>query len=141
MDTFINVANLIVVVISIISGCIIFLVLYLLMKTLIYNRRYEFGILKALGYKSKDLIFQNVLSFMPTIVLGTVVGITISYYTTNPYIGFMMRNFGIMKCTMVLPADLIIASGIFLISTSLISAILMSLRIRKIEPCNLLKGE
>ena len=141
MDTFINVANLMVVIISIISGCIIFLVLYLLMKTLIYTRRYEFGILKALGYKSKDLIFQNVLSFMPTIVLGAVIGITISYYATNPYIGFMMRSFGIMKCNMVLPADLIIASGIFLIGTSLVSAILMSLKIRKVEPCDLLKGE
>ena len=141
MDTFINVANLMVVIISIISGCIIFLVLYLLMKTLIYTRRYEYGILKALGYRSKDLIFQNVLSFMPTIVLGTIIGITISYYATNPYIGFMMRSFGIMKCTMDIPADLILESGIFLIGTSLISSILMSLKIRKLQPSELLKGE
>lgn len=141
MDTFINVANLMVVIISIISGSIIFLVLYLLMKTLIYNRRYEYGILKALGYKSKDLIIQNVLSFMPTIIIGTIIGITVSYYLVNPYIGLNMRSFGIMKCTMILPMDLLLISGVFLIGLSLISAILMSLKIRKIEPHSLLIGE
>lgn len=141
MSTFINVANLMVVVMSIISGCIIFLVLYLLMKTLIYTRRYEYGILKALGYKSSDLIKQNVLSFMPTIIIGTIIGTIISYYLTNPYIGLNMRSFGIMKCTMKIPLDLLLISSIFIIGISFVSAILMSLKIRKVEPCDLLKGE
>ena len=141
MDTFINVANLMVIIMSIISGCIILLVLYLLMKTLIYNRRYEYGILKAVGYKSKDLIIQNVLSFMPTIIIGTLIGTVISYYATNPYIGMMMRSFGIMKCNMILPMDLMIITVVFIIGTSLIGTILMSLKIRKIEPHKLLIGE
>ena len=141
MTTFINVANLMVIIMSIISGCIILLVLYLLMKTLIFNRRYEYGILKALGYKSKDLILQNVLSFMPTIIIATIVGTIISYYATNPYIGLMMRSFGIMKCNMILPMDLMIITVLFIIGISLIGTILMSLKIRKIEPVNLLIGE
>jgi len=141
MDTFINVANLMVIIISIISGFIIILVLYLLMKSLIYDRRYEYGILKALGYKSKDLIIQNTLSFMPTIIIGTIFGSIISYYITNPYIGMMMRPFGIMKCTMILPIDLIILSILFIIIVSFITSIVMSLKIRKIQAVDLLKGE
>lgn len=141
MDTFINVANLMIIIMSIISTTIILLILYLLMKTLIYNRRYEYGILKALGYRSKDLIIQNVLSFMPTIIIASVIGTTISYYITNPYIGLTMRSFGIMKCTMNIPIDLTIITAIFIISISLIGTILMSLRIRKIEPKNLLTNE
>ena len=141
MDTFINVANLMVVVISVITGAIILLVLYLLMKTLIYERRFEYGILKSLGYRSRDLIIQNVLSFMPSIVISTILGTIISYYATNPYIGLMMRPFGIMKCTMVLPMDLLIITVVFIIGVSLIASILMSLKIRKIEPTDLLVGE
>ena len=141
MTTFINVANLMVIIMSIISGCIILLVLYLLMKTLIYNRRYEYGILKALGYRSKDLIIQNVLSFMPTIIIATLIGTIISYHITNPYIGLMMRSFGIMKCNMILPMDLMIITVIFIIGISLIGTILMSLKIRKVQPQNLLVGE
>ena len=141
MDTFINVANLMVVVISIITGAIILLVLYLLMKTLIYERRFEYGILKALGFRSRDLIIQNVLSFMPTIIIATIIGTIISYFATNPYIGLMMRPFGIMKCIMVLPIDLLIITVLFIIGVSLIASILMSLKIRKIEPNDLLNGE
>lgn len=141
MDTFINVANLMVVVISVITGAIILLVLYLLMKTLIYERRFEYGILKSLGYRSRDLIIQNVLSFMPSIIISTVIGTIISYYATNPYIGLMMRPFGIMKCTMVLPVDLLIITVVFIIGVSLIASILMSLKIRKIEPTDLLVSE
>ena len=141
MDTFINVANLMVVVISIITGAIILLVLYLLMKTLIYEIRFEYGILKALGFRSRDLIIQNVLSFMPTIIIATIIGTIISYFATNPYIGLMMRPFGIMKCIMVLPIDLLIITVLFIIGVSLIASILMSLKIRKIEPNDLLNGE
>lgn len=141
MDTFISVANLMVILISIISGLIIILVLYLLMKSMIYNRRYEYGILKALGYKTKDLIIQNVLAFVPNIIFATIIGMIFSYYTTNPYIGFMMRSFGIMKCTMSIPLDLIIISAVFLIGISFVSTILMSLKIKKIEPYSLLIGE
>ena len=130
-----------VVVISIITGAIILLVLYLLMKTLIYERRFEYGILKALGFRSRDLIIQNVLSFMPTIIIATIIGTIISYFATNPYIGLMMRPFGIMKCIMVLPIDLLIITVLFIIGVSLIASILMSLKIRKIEPNDLLNGE
>ena len=141
MDTFINIANLMVVITAIITGSIIMLVLYLLMKTLIYNRRYEYGILKAVGYRSKDLIIQNVLSFMPTIVVATLLGTTISYFLVNPYIGLMMSPFGIMKCSMDLPLDLIIITVVFIIGLSIITAVLMSLKIKKVKPVNLLTGE
>ena len=141
LSTFVGIANLMVIVISIISGCIIVLVLYLLMKSMIYDRRYEYGILKALGYKTKDLVIQNVLAFMPIIIIATLIGTIISYYITNPYIGFNMRSFGIMKCTMVIPMDLLIISALFIIGISVISTILMSLKIRKIEPYSLLIGE
>ena len=46
-----------------------------------------------------------------------------------------------MKCTMVIPMDLSIISALFIIGISVISTILMSLKIRKIEPYNLLIGE
>lgn len=141
MDTFTNISNLMLIMMAIISGSIIILVLYLLMKTLIYNRRYEYGILKALGYKSKDLIIQNIISFMPTIIIGSIIGTTISYYLANPYMGLMMRSFGIMKCTMILPIDLMIITVLFLIITSLLATLLMSLKIKKLEPKNLLVGE
>ena len=138
---FVSVANIMVIIISVITAAIIILVLYLLMKNIIRDRRYEYGILKAVGYRSKDLIFQNVLSFMPTLLLGTIIGTVISYFIASPYIGLMMRSFGIMKCTMVVPIPLLVLSVLFMMVISVVAGILMSLKIRKVEPVKLLTGE
>ena len=111
------------------------------MKNIIRDRRYEYGILKAVGYRSKDLIIQNVLSFMPTLFLGTLIGTVVSYFIASPYIGLMMRSFGIMKCTMYVPIPLLILSVLFMMVISVVAGILMSLKIRKVEPVKLLTGE
>ena len=84
---------------------------------------------------------QNVLSFLPTIILGAVIGTIISSISAAPYIGLMMRPFGIMKCTMDLPFYYPILTVLFLVILATIAAILMSLRIRKVEPYKLLIGE
>lgn len=141
IGTFVGIANLMLIVIAAITAAVIILVLYLLMKTIIFDRRFEYGILKAIGYKSKDLIIQNVLSFLPTIIVGAVIGTIISSITATPYIGLMMRPFGVMKCTMDLPIIYPILTVIFIVVLAIITAILMSLRIRKIEPYKLLIGE
>ena len=141
IGTFVGIANLMLIIIAVITAAVIILVLYLLMKTIIFDRRFEYGILKALGFKSKDLIMQNVLSFLPTIILGTIIGTIISSLVASPYIGLMMRPFGIMKCTMNLPFYFPIASAVFIIVIAIISAILMSLKIRRVEPYKLLIGE
>ena len=141
IGTFIGIANLMLIVIAAITAAVIILVLYLLMKTIIFDRRFEYGILKAIGYKSKDLIIQNVLSFLPTIIIGTVIGTIISSAVATPYIGLMMRSFGIMKCTMDLPFYYPILTVVFIVVLAIASAILMSLKIRKVEPYKLLIGE
>ena len=138
---FVSVANLMVVIISVITAAIIILVLYLLMKNIIRDRRYEYGILKAVGYRSRDLIIQNVLSFMPTLFLGTLIGTVVSYFIASPYIGLMMRSFGIMKCTMYIPIHFLVLSVLFMMVISVVAGILMSLKIRKVEPVKLLTGE
>lgn len=141
IGTFVGIANLMLIIIAVITAAVIILVLYLLMKTIIFDRRYEYGILKAIGFKSKDLIIQNVLSFLPTIIIGTVIGTIISSISAAPYIGLMMRSFGIMKCTMNLPFYYPILTVVFIVVLAIVSAIVMSLKIRKVEPYKLLIGE
>ena len=47
IGTFVSIANLMLVLIAGITAAVIILVLYLLMKTIIFDRRFEYGILKA----------------------------------------------------------------------------------------------
>ena len=48
------------------------------------------NVLKSLGYRSKDLIIQTSLSFMPSIIISVVVFSIISYLFANTYMSFII---------------------------------------------------
>ncbi len=87
---------------------VILLVLYLLIKTFIISKKKDYGILKALGYTSKNIIVENAISFMPSIILSVI---------------------------------MVIFMGIGFVILSFVFALMLSLRIKKIEPYKLLNGD
>ena len=83
MTIFRKVAGMMLMLVVIISVIVTALVLYLLMKTLLYNKRKDYGIYKALGYTSGNLILQTALSFMPAIILSVIVFSICLLYTSD----------------------------------------------------------
>ncbi len=120
---------------------VILLVLYLLMKNLIHNKKYEYGVLKSLGYQSKDLILQNAISFMPSIIVGTIISCIVSSLLANPYLTLIMSTFGIMQSNMTIPVGLIILICLFEILISFGFSIILSRKIKYLEPYKLLIAE
>ena len=141
MSTFKLIANAMVMIIMIVCCIVILLVLYLLIKTLINNKKKDYGVLKALGYTSKNIIFQNAISFMPSIILSVITSCIISSFIVNPYLTLIMSMFGVMKVTFDLPVTLIIITGIGFVIVSFIFAYILSLKIKKIESYKLLSEE
>lgn len=141
MGVFITISNLMAITMLIMCAVVILIVLYLLMKTLINNKKKDYGILKAIGYTSKNIVLQNAISYMPSIIFSTVVSSIISCFIVNPYIATIMNLFGIMKLNFTIPVDLVIYTGIGFVVVSFVFAILLSLRIRKIKPYELITGE
>lgn len=141
MTTFKGLAALMLGVISVISVVVILLVLYLLIRSLIYNKRKDYGIYKAIGYTSRDLILQTALSFMPTIILSTIVFSVISYFAANPYMNIAMMAFGVVKADfdIPIPGVAIIAAGIIVLS--FLFALFESRKIKNIEAYNMLIAE
>ncbi len=131
----------IVVVILVLSVLIILFVLYLLVRMLLGNKKRDYGILKALGYTTKQLVLQTALSFMPTIIIGVVVGITVSTFMINPLFTLLLGGIGIVKCTFEVPILFNVIAGAGLILTAFTAACLMSLKVKKIAPRALLSGE
>ena len=129
---------LIVVAVSVI---VILLVLYLFIKMLLHNKRIEYGILKSIGYTSKDLMLQTAISFMPSIILSVVIFSIVSFFGQNSFMNIIMVNFGLVKCTFVIPILGIILIGLGLILVSFLFALFETRRIKKIEPYNLLIAE
>lgn len=138
---YVSLMTIIVIAILILSAVIIAFVLYLLVRTMLNNKKRDYGILKSLGFTTKQLILQTALSFMPAIILSTVVGIIVSCLVINPLLSLFFSSLGIVKCTFDIPIVFATIAGIALILLSFGIACLLSLKIKRIAPRNLLAVE
>lgn len=138
---YISLMRAIVIAVLFLSLIIIIFVLYLIIRNLLSAKKREYGILKALGYTTGQLILQTALSFMPTVLLSVIAGTVLSCFGINPLLSVFMSSLGIVKCTFAVPAGFMLVAGAGLVLATFLFACLLSLRIRKIAPRELLTGE
>lgn len=133
------ITRILAIVILIMSCFIITLILYLVLKTMINKNKRSFGIQKAMGYTTKQLILQTGYSITPTIVIGAFVGCSVGVIGSNPLSTLMLHSIGIMRLELkILPLHFaIIGAGFVVLSFAI--AILISMRIRKISACTLIQ--
>lgn len=140
-DVYVSLMTIIVIAILVLSAIIIVFVLYLLVRTMLNNKKRDYGIMKALGFTTGQLVLQTALSFMPAIILSTVAGLVLGSFLINPILSLFFGTVGIIKCTFAVPVGFIAAAGVGLVLFTFVMACLLSLKIRKIAPRALLSGE
>ncbi len=138
---YVRLLTVIIVAILILSAVIIAFVLYLLVRTMLNNKKHDYGIEKSLGFTTKQLILQTATSFLPAIVLSTVFGLIVGCLAINPLMSLFLSGLGIVKCTFGIPVVFSAIAGIGIILVSFGMACLLSLKVRKIAPRALLAGE
>lgn len=140
-NIYVSLMTIIVIAILVLSAIIIAFVLYLLVRIMLNHKKQDYGILKALGFTTGQLILQTALSFMPAIIISTVGGLMIGCLSINTILSLFFRTLGIVKCTFAVPVGFITVAGIVLLLFTFAVACLLSLKIRKITPKALLTGE
>lgn len=138
MGVYTVIVSIIAIIIVLITSTLVALILYLLIKTIIIRRSQEFGIMKAIGYTSYQLMLQISLSFLPVILFGIILGGALGAFGINPLIGILFRSIGIMKIDFVISIPMILGIGIGLCVFSFGVCILVSMRIRKITAYHLI---
>lgn len=138
LTTFKSVTTLMLVLMLSISAVVIMLILFLFIKTLLYNKRKDYGIYKAIGYTSRDLILQTAASFMPAIIISVVIFSVLSYFLANPYMQTIMVNFGLMKCTFAIPVPGVIMIGAGLVILAFCFAVFQARKIKNIQAYQML---
>ncbi|WP_312493699.1 FtsX-like permease family protein, partial [Anaerosporobacter sp.] len=79
------------IIIIIITILLIALILFILIKTVIHNNKMNLGILKAVGYTTRQLRLQTSWSLMPVVGIGVMIGAILSYLTMNNVIIILFR--------------------------------------------------
>lgn len=138
---YVSLMTIIVIAVFVLSSLIIAFVLYLLVRTMLNQKSRDYGIMKALGFTTGQLILQTALSFMPTAIVSTAVGLTVCSFVINPLMAVFLGGLGIVKCTFAIPVGFIAAAGAGLVLFAFGTLCLLSLRIKKITPKALLSGE
>lgn len=138
LTTFKSISAVMLVLVCTISAVVIMLILYLLIKSLIHNKRKDYGILKSLGFTSSSLIMQTAVSFMPSIILSVAIFSVVSYYLANPYMTIIMRIFGLMKCSFAVPVPGVLLIGLGLILIAFFFSLFQARKIKNIEAYTLL---
>ena len=98
------------------------------------SKKRDYGIMKALGFTTGQLVCQTALSFMPAMVLSLAVGLTVSALSINSLTALFLREIGIVKCNFLVPTGFIAIAGICLALVAFGLACLLSMKIRKIAP-------
>ncbi len=119
--------------ILIITALIVIMILYLVIKAFIIRRRKDYGIQKAIGYTTSQLMTQTSFSFLPVILFGTVIGSILGGMYVNSILTLLFRAIGVMNVNFIVPVLWIVflCFGIGLLAYLI--SMLISLRIRNIS--------
>lgn len=114
-------------------------ILYMIGKSRIIEQKKELGISKAIGYTTGQLVFKNIVSIIPLVVVGSLLGMLLTYLFTNPLLSGMFYTIGFGKFSYPHFFLQYLVVIIFLIIDALAVTIIFSLRIRKIEPVKMIR--
>ncbi|MCR5633353.1 MAG: FtsX-like permease family protein [Eubacterium sp.] len=137
-ESIIAIASIMIGVMVLISIFVIVLSLNLLVKTTIIKKQQEIGIKKAIGFSSDQLRTELVLSMMPQIFIGALVGSLLGYKWSNAILATLLSAIGIMRSNMVMFPWMIIVSVLFGLIVSFVIIWFISGRIRKISAYSLI---
>lgn len=134
MSTFSSALSALSIVFVAITILVIVLILIMLIKMKILKEKRMIGIYKALGYTTKQVVWQIAMSCAPVISFGALIGIVAGRYLTDPLFALSLNVMGIVKSSLTIQADLLIGTFIFITLFSFITSALCAYKVRKIEP-------
>ena len=136
-------------IIDSVAGVVLFIIIIIILlivimgvfvtNSILLTQKTDFGIMKALGYSTQQIISQAVMTFMLYIAGGSVLGGIFLYFGSNAVIGGLFRGMGVYKVTFSFPAIWIIILFICIEVIGSLTAFLAAWRVRKIVPCSLIK--
>ena len=137
-DVVSNVLIKLSIVISIITAFIVMFVEGLLIHSKVVMEWKNLGLNKALGFTSKKLILQMVMSNVPIIFVGSLFGVVVSKSLACQFLTMGMSSFGMKSVKMEFGIGGMILTMAIIIFCAILSAVALSIRIRKANPVDML---
>lgn len=123
------------------TACMILLIFYMVVKSMLIRQKTEFGIFKAIGYTDRQLMRMIGISFLPSAIIGAFLGCILAGLSVNPLSSALFSLLGISKMEFVISPWVLggIAAGIVLFAYA--AAVASAIKIKGITVYGLLTGE
>ena len=129
-------------VIFVIATCFVVILTQLLLTRAQVNReRTDLGVSKALGYTSGELIRRTLMTNLPTIAIGVILGIILYMLVSNQLFLIVFSFFGIKQITFNTNAIWFVITAVLIMLCAVVTAFLSGRSIAKLEPVKILKEE
>ena len=132
---------LIMVLIMIITAFIVALAEALLIRTRITKEWRNLGVNKALGFTSNQLITQVMISNIPAILIGIVLGLILVTFFGDKMMLLMFAIFGFKKVSFSLSPFAYISVIIVIVGVAMLVSWINGKRIRRLEPVKMITEE
>lgn len=134
LGTFTGAIAALCIVMVAITIAVVGLTVFLLVRMKMIRERKTLGVYKAIGYTTPQLMKQVVISFVPVVGIGVILGGVLAALSTNAAFALALGTCGIENCHMRISAALIVVTALILTFLAFLVVFSASMRIRKIEP-------
>ncbi|MBO4747587.1 MAG: ABC transporter permease, partial [Clostridiales bacterium] len=141
IDTLVSAMSAICFIFVALTCFVVILTEILLTRSQIIRERSELGVSKAIGYTSGELIRRMIMSTLPVVVIGVLVGFVLQVTLNNKMMGIGLSSFGIAKSNLSTNPLWFLVTLLIIVSCAVVTCWLNSRSISKLEPVRILKEE
>ena len=131
--------TIVAIILFIVTVLIILLILYVIMRSMISSLKTDFGIYKAMGFTSKQLIIQTVGSITPVVMIGSVLSAVLGTAYLPAMFNGIFSVIGALKNNFEIPPAVLFIMALILTAVNIIIGTLLCRPIRKITAYSLIK--
>lgn len=113
----------------------------LVVRTNINKQWRNLGVSKALGFTSKELVYQTMLSNIPAILMGILLGLLVSQYAGSKLLKTAFSIFGFKKVEFTIGAGPYFLTAIIITGVAMVTSAKMGQRIKTLEPVKMIMEE
>lgn len=131
------------IVVFIMIGIFLLIIImgFFVTNSILLTQKKNFGIMKALGYSTRQIISQAVMTFMLYVAGGSILGSFFLFFCANTIISTLFHGMGVYKVDFSFPVISIVILFLCIGVVGSLTAFISAWKIRKIVPCNLIKVE
>lgn len=131
----------IVGVIQFIMLLIVVVMGFFVTNSVLLTRKTDFGIMKALGYTTNQMIKQLALTFMVYIAEGSMLSTIVLYFFSDFFVEKLFATMGVHRINFQIPFVWLLILFLCVEIIGCITATLSARKVKCIVPCNLIKSE